>query len=166
MKKLVISTTLMLVSASSFAQLNSKEFVNCFVKAANEIIADYHANGSKSEKKRLCKQISQNTIDNILKDYTIIEEGQLRYFAASVIGSENMKLQYDYIKNKMDCYGNAVKGQGGSLFGAVANSFAYNKNLGLTRDALDKMAGQDLEEGFFADAFYGEINDLDLSYCK
>ncbi|MFG1484049.1 hypothetical protein ABMA79_01775 [Halobacteriovorax sp. HFRX-2_2] len=166
MKNLVISTALVLLSSSSMAQINSKQFVDCFVKATNEVIADLHVNGSKSKKKRLCKELSQEMVDRLIEKFTVIEGGELKYYSADSMGKERMIDIYDYIKDDMSCYGDAVEGQGGSLFGALANSFAYNKNLKLTDMALDKMAGQDLWDKAFSPSIYKNLNDLDLSYCK
>lgn len=167
MRKLMISATLMLVSTSALAQINSKEFVNCFVKATNEVIVELQNGDSKSKKKRLCEELSQETTDRLIEKFSVIEGGQLKYYSAKSMGQERMIDIYDYIKNDMDCYGLPLEGQKGSLVGAIANSFAYNKNLDLADAALDRMTGIDLWGSFFGEArIYDTLDELDLSYCK
>lgn len=167
MKKLMISATLMIVSASSFAQINSKQFVDCFVKATNEVIVELQNGDSKSKKKRLCEELSQETVDRLIEKFTVVEGGVLKYYSANSMGQERMVDLYNYIKNDMDCYGLPLEGQKGSLVGAIANSFAYNKNLDLADAALDRMTGIDLWGSFFGEArIYDTLDELDLSYCK
>lgn len=167
MKKIITASVFAVISTSSFAQLNSMEFRDCFVKAVNESIVDLKANGKKSQKKRICDELSQKTIDRITEKLTIVEDGQLKYYSAESMGKERMVDVYDYLKNDMDCYGNAIEGQDGALVGAIINSRSYNRNLKLVDRALDRMAGQDLWGKFFGTSdIYKTLDELDLSYCK
>lgn len=149
------------------AQINSKKFVDCFVKATNEVIADLKVNGTKSQKKRICDELSQKTVDRLIEKFSVVEGGRLKYYSAKSMGQERMIDLYDYIKDDMNCYGNALEGQNGSLVGAIANSFSYNRNLKLADKALDKMTGIDLWGSFFGESrIYDTLDELDLSYCE
>lgn len=164
MKK-VFCTALLISSISSFASLNSKEFVNCFVKAVNETVAELKESGSKNEKLRICDELSQNTIDRYIEKFSVIEDGQIKYYSGSSMGQEKLIDLYDYMKDDMDCYGNKVK-QTGSLFGAFANSASYHRNLNLTEAALNKMANIEMWDKAFSPSGYKTLAELDLSYCK
>lgn len=167
MKKLLITLSLMGVCSSAMAQLNSKEFVSCFVKAANEVIQEYKDHGTKSQRKRICNELSQQYIDRMTAKFSEIHNGRIVYYSAESMAQEHMIDIYNYISDDMDCYGNAIEGQNGSLVGALINSGAYRRNLHLTDATLDKMTGINLWGHFFGKShMYDSLGELDFSYCN
>ncbi|WP_127716345.1 hypothetical protein [Halobacteriovorax sp. HLS] len=162
--KSTISILFMLLTFSSNASVNSKEFVECFVKASNEIIQEIQKSDIKSEKKRMCDHLSQETIDNYLSMFSEIQNGRLVYYSKESMGAEKIGKLYDYMKDEMDCY--KAKGNTASLFGAIANSPTYHRNLDLVESAINRMIGFEMWDSFFNPNAYIQLKDIDFSYCS
>lgn len=165
MKKSLI-LLLICQSLPSFASMNSRQFLNCFVKASNEVIAENRAGDNEGRKVRICRELSQKNIDAFLKKLSVIEDGQIKYYSAKAMNELRLIDLYDYLKNEMNCYGNKVKDQNGSLVGAFVNSASYHRNLDLTEEALNRMAGVEMWDKAFSPSGYKYLNEFDFSYCE
>ena len=162
--KAILSLSLLFLTFSASASINSKDFVECFVKASNEVISETRLEDEKSDKKRMCNKLSQKTIDSYISKFTEVHNGELVHYSKESMGSEKIGELYDYKKDEMDCY--ATKGSTGSLFGAIGNSPTYHRNLDLVQSALDRMIGFEMWGSFFSSKAYVQLKDIDFSYCR
>jgi hypothetical protein len=168
MKKLISGLSI-LVCASTFASaetnsLNSKEFLDCFIKAANESIVEIKESDDKNSKVRICDELSQDLINKYTSKFTFIDGGKLYYYSAESMGQEKLIDLYDYMKDEMNCY--APKVSNGGLIPDIINSRTYYRNMELTQMALEKIGGVELWDKFFSPSGYKRLNELDLSYCQ
>lgn len=167
MNKTFFSIMLFTLCSTAMAQINSKQFVECFVRAANEVIQEYRELGSKFQQKRICSELSQEYIGRLTEKFSEIDSGRIIYFSAESMAHERMIDIYEYIKEDMNCYVNAIEGQNDTLLGDIINSPTYHRNLNLTNAALDKMTGVNLRGHFFGKSqMYDTLDKLDFSYCK
>lgn len=162
--KATLSLALLVSAFSTNASINSKDFVECFVKASNEIITETRLKDDKSDKKRMCNQLSQKTIDKFISKFSEIQNGDLMYYSAESMAKEKIGELYDYMKDDMDCY--ATKGSPASLFGAIGNSPTYHRNLNIVESAVDRMIGFEMWGSFFKSKAYVQLKDIDFSYCQ
>lgn len=161
LKKAIIM--LSLISGTTYAQIDSKQFVDCFEKAVNDVIIEIKENGGDTT--RICDELSPETKDIYIGKFSEIENEQIRYYSASDMGQQRIIDLYDYMKDEMDCYGSKVK-RSGDLFSALMNSKSYHRNLNLVESALNKMISAKMWDKAFSPTGYKTINVLNLSYCK
>jgi hypothetical protein len=162
--KLTISILVVIATFSANASLDSKAFVDCFVKAANETILEIREIDKKSDKKRMCNQLGQENVDKYISKFSEIQNGELVYYSKESMGKEILIDLYNYMKDDMNCY--AEKGSSASLVGALINGPTYTRNTNLVEAALNKMSGLEMWDKFFSPSGYNKLEDIDFSYCS
>ena len=154
MKKLVILIA-MSMSFAAHASLDSLEFIDCFERAANEVISDIRASNSHSTK-RICENLPEKDLEIIHFKLSYMKDRKIQYYSAEDVGALRVQEMYDYLKNHVNCYSAVTKG--GGLIDAMINSPTYHRNLKLTKLIMQKITnGAKSSE---------RISEVDLSYCK
>lgn len=130
MFKTIMALSALTLSFQAYS-LTTKEFTDSFLDRLQENIEI-----KKAENSKYCDSFKRSPI---YSELSYANEAGTRVLFYNIQNLEAGDF-YKLIKNNFECYGRIAPNQNGSLFGAILNARAHNKDRELVRETLESMA--------------------------